>query len=83
MPFYSDMIFAYNKSVINANFFRSEAKGDCESSPILNSAEKTSPQQMIDVYMTPQSEEEDLSDEVISPSDLALSPSADKESKAE
>lgn len=37
---------------------------------------------MVDVYMTPQSEEEDLSDGINSPSDPALSPS-DKESKTE
>ncbi len=37
---------------------------------------------MIDVYMTPQSEEEDLSDEFNSPSDHALT-SSDKESKTE
>lgn len=74
MPFYSDMIFSFNKGAINSKFFRSEAqdlalKGEAQGSV----EKKTSPQQMIDVFMTPQSEDEDLSDECASPNEVGVS----------
>lgn len=55
-----------NKAVINANFFTSELQdsGKKEGS----GGKKTSPQQMIDVLMTPQSDD-DFSEESISPTE--------------
>jgi len=64
MPFHADMIFQLNKTVINARFFESESQelSNCTDSD----QKKTSPQHMIDVFMTPQSDEE-FSEESMSP----------------
>ena len=50
IPFHSDMIFRYNKKPINAIFFQDESQDARGSSA---GQTKDSPQQMIDVFMTP------------------------------
>ena len=81
MPFHSDMIFQYNKSNINAAFFQSEADSAAEKdkdgkggSGGKDSPESTHANQMIDVFMTPQSEDEDLSNDGMSPVETFASP---------
>ena len=71
MPFHTDMIFGFNKACINAKFFQSESQDDDRLKTSIE--KKTSPQQMIDVFMTPQSEDE-FSEESMSPSDETSSP---------
>ena len=71
MPFHTDMIFQMNKSVINARFFTGEVS---EGSNRDNSSEKkSSPHKMIDVFMTPQSDDS-ISEESISPTDVTSPP---------
>ena len=74
IPFHSDMIFRYNKKPINAIFFQDESQDARGSSA---GQTKDSPQQMIDVFMTPQSDD-DFSDDSLSPpsGDPNSSPSA-------
>ena len=64
IPFHSDMIFRYNKKPINAIFFQDESQ-DARSTA-LGQTKSDSPQQMIDVFMTPQSDD-DFSDDSLSP----------------
>ena len=54
--------------MINAKFFRSEAQ-DALSANTMSVEKKTSPQQMIDVFMTPTQSDEEFSEESISPTD--------------
>ena len=55
------MIFQFNKEQINAKFFKSEAQEWLASQQNAGSSDDIvmmSPSQMIDVFMTPQSEDE-------------------------
>lgn len=52
IPFHSDMIFQYNKAVINAKFFQSETQEALRTNA-MSVEKKESPQQMIDIFMTP------------------------------
>ena len=73
IPFHSDMVFQFGKEHINGTFFRSEAQDRLLQSQALGSVDQkaSNPQQMIDVFMTPQSDDpdDDLSDDNISPTD--------------
>lgn len=74
IPFFSDMAFSYNRISINNLFFRSEAQDDA-ANVFQSIGKKSSPQQMIDVFMTPQSED-DFYEEGISSDSDSLSPLA-------
>ena len=75
IPFHSDMIFQYNKKAINAKFFLSaealeaqQAKSAKErldakkNGGDFDQDESSSPQQMIDIFMTPTSSQDDEDD---------------------
>ena len=70
IPFHSDMIFQFNKAAINDQFFKTETMKELvvNLDLIPDEEEKvSSPQQMIDVYMTPTQSDEEFSEESISP----------------
>ena len=61
IPFHSDMVFSFGKAHINGKFFRSEAQDRLLASQALGSVDQkaSNPSQMIDVFMTPQSDDTD------------------------
>ena len=71
------MVFGYNKSVINQQFFRSEAQDQADGEGGSVEKKGSSPHQMMEVFMTPQSEDDDESyEESFSPDEVNLSPPA-------
>ena len=79
------MVFGYNKSVINQQFFRSEAQDQADGEGGSVEKKGSSPHQMMEVFMTPQSEDDDESyEESFSPDEVNLSPPAgeDEDEKA-
>ena len=72
IPFHSDMIFQFNKCVINYKFFNNDSSDDEDEVEWPSAAKKSSPHKMIDVFMTPQSEDD--SSEGDSPDVVQTSP---------